>query len=147
MTWAKLLADIDGGAGGEAVVGAALRIGQAFAARVELLHVEVSEEQAIPIVAEGMTAGAVGQMLESLIEQREIRAEAAETLYQTLCVDAGLATCEPDDAAASALISRCSLRLSSICPTAPAVIPSATIGIACSSDTSTCSSSTRAAKA
>ena len=99
MTWAKLLADIDGGAGGEAVVGAALRIGQAFAARVELLHVEVSEEQAIPIVAEGMTSGAVGQMLESLKEQREIRAEAAETLYKTLCVDAGLATCEPDDAA------------------------------------------------
>jgi nucleotide-binding universal stress UspA family protein len=99
MTWAKLLADIDGGAGGEAVVGAALRIGQALAARVELLHVEVSEEQAIPIVAEGMTSGAVGQMLESLSEQREIRAEAAETLYKTLCVDAGLATCEPDDAA------------------------------------------------
>jgi nucleotide-binding universal stress UspA family protein len=99
MTWAKLLADIDGGAGGEAVVGAALRIGQAFAARVELLHVEVSEEQAIPTVAEGMTSGAVGQMLESLKEQREIRAEAAETLYKTLCVDAGLATCEPDDAA------------------------------------------------
>jgi len=99
MTWAKLLADIDGGAGSEAVVGAALRIGQAFAGRVELLHVEESEEQAIPIVAEGMTAGAVGQMLESLSEQREIRAEAAETLYKTLCVDAGLATCEPDDAA------------------------------------------------
>ncbi len=99
MTWAKLLADIDGGAGSEAVVGAALQIGQAFAARVELLHVEVSEEQAIPTVAEGMTAGAVGQMLESLKEQREIRAEAAETLYKSLCVDAGLATCEPDDAA------------------------------------------------
>jgi nucleotide-binding universal stress UspA family protein len=81
------------------VVGAALQIGQAFAARVELLHVELSEEQAIPIVAQGMTAGAVGQMLESLKEQREIRAEAAETLYKTLCVDAGLATCEPDDAA------------------------------------------------
>ncbi len=99
MTWAKLLADIDGGAGSEAVVGAALQIGQTFAARVELLHIELSEEQAIPIVAEGMTSGAVGQMLESLSEQREIRAEAAETLYKTLCVDAGLATCEPDDAA------------------------------------------------
>lgn len=99
MTWAKLLADIDGGPGSETVVGAALQLGQVFAARVELLHVELSEEQAIPIVAQGMTAGAVGQMLESLKEQREIRAEAAETLYRTLCVDAGLATCEPDDAA------------------------------------------------
>ncbi len=40
MIWAKLVADIDGGAGSEAVVGAALQIGQAFAARVKLLHIE-----------------------------------------------------------------------------------------------------------
>jgi len=99
MTWAKLLADIDGEAGSEAVVSAALQLGQAFAARVELLHIELSDEEAIPIVAEGMAAGAVGQMLESLSEQRQIRAETAEALYKTLCVDAGLATCEPDDQA------------------------------------------------
>ncbi len=99
MTWAKLLAYIDGESGSEAVVSAALHLGQAFAARVELLHVELSDEEAIPIVAHGMTAGAVGNILESLSEQREIRAEAAETLYKTLCIDAGLATCEPDDAA------------------------------------------------
>ncbi len=99
MTWAKLLADIDGEAGSEAVVSAALQLGQAFAARVELLHIELSEEEAIPIVAGGMTAGAVGQMLESLGEQRQIRAETAEALYKALCVDAGLAACEPDDPA------------------------------------------------
>lgn len=97
MTWAKVLAYIDGEKGSEAVVGAALRLGQAFAARVELLHIELSEEQTIPIVAEGMTAGAVGQMLESLSEQRQTRAEAAETLFKSLCVDAGLETCAPDD--------------------------------------------------
>lgn len=99
MTWAKLLADIDGGAGSEAVVSAALQLGQAFAARVELLHIELSEEESIPIVAHGMTAGAVGQMLESLREQRDARATVAEALYKSHCVDAGLATCEPDDAA------------------------------------------------
>lgn len=98
MTWAKLLADVDGGSGSEAVVTAAVQLGQAFAARVELLHVEVSEEEAIPMVAEGMTAGAVGKMLESLAEQRQVRAETAEKLYRTLCVDAGLPTCEPDAA-------------------------------------------------
>ena len=84
MTWAKLLADIDGGPASEAVAHAALPLGEAFAARVELLHVEVSEEEAIPIVAEGMTAGAVGRMLESLAEQRETRAATAQALYQSL---------------------------------------------------------------
>jgi len=99
MTWAKLLANIDGGPGSAAIARAALQLGETFAARVELLHVEVSEEEAIPIVAEGMTAGAVGQMLESLAEQREARAKLAQTLYQTLCVDAGVPTCGPDEAA------------------------------------------------
>jgi nucleotide-binding universal stress UspA family protein len=99
MTWAKLLADVDGGPGSEAVVGAALRLGRDFAARVELLHIEAVDEETIPIVAEGMTAGAVGQMLEGLAEQRQIRAETAEKLYRSLCVEAGLATCEPDEAA------------------------------------------------
>ncbi len=97
MTWAKVLANIDGDPGSDAVVRAALQLGQAFAARVELLHIELSEEETIPIVAEGMTAGAVGQMLESLSEQRQMRAETAETLFKELCVDAGLETCAPDD--------------------------------------------------
>ena len=80
MTWAKVLAYIDGEPGSEAVATAALQLGQAFPARVELLHIELSEEQAIPIVAEGMTAGAVGQMLESLREQQELRSETAVAL-------------------------------------------------------------------
>ena len=100
MAWAKVLAEVDGGPASEAVVRVALRIGQDFDARVELLHVVVSDEETIPVVAEGMSSGAVGKMLESLAEQRQIRAETAERLYRTLCVDAGLATCEPDAAAA-----------------------------------------------
>lgn len=99
MTWAKLLADIDGGPNSATVAQAALRLGEAFSARVELLHIEVADEDAIPIVAEGMTAGAVGRMLEGLAEERETRAATAQALYQNLCVDAGLPTCEPDAAA------------------------------------------------
>ena len=98
MTWAKLLADVDGGPGSEAVIRSALSLGAAYDARVELLHIEVAEEDAMPIVAEGMAAGAVGQMLESLSEERKARAAEAERLYQTLCVDAGLPVCAPDDA-------------------------------------------------
>jgi len=100
MAWAKVLADIDGGPASEAVARAALQVGRDFAARVELLHVAVSDEETIPIVAEGMTSGAVGRMLEGLAEQRRTRAETAERIYRTLCVDAGLATGEPDAAAA-----------------------------------------------
>lgn len=100
MTWAKLLADIDGGPGSEAVIETALQLGRIFAARVELLHVEGTDEQAVPIVAEGMTAGAVSRVLEGLAEERRVRAETAERLYRTLCVDAGVPTGGPDEAAA-----------------------------------------------
>lgn len=96
MTWARLLAAVDGGSGSEAVVRAALALGQAFAARVELLHVEVPEEDAIPVVAEGMAAGALEQLVEGMREQREARAKVADELYERLCVKAGVPTAEPD---------------------------------------------------
>ncbi len=96
MTWAKLLAAVDGGSGSEAVVRAALALGQTFDARVELLHVEVPEEDAIPVVAEGMAAGALEQLVEGMREQREERVKVAEALHKKLCLDAGLPTVEPD---------------------------------------------------
>lgn len=96
MTWARLLAVVDGGSGSESVVRTALMLGEAFKARVELLHVEALAEEAIPVVAEGISAGAVEQLIEGMREQASARAETAEKLYRTHCVDAGIATCEPD---------------------------------------------------
>lgn len=45
MPLARILAVIDGGAGSEAALKAALGLGKRFAAQVELLHVEIDAEK------------------------------------------------------------------------------------------------------
>ncbi len=99
MPWAKLIAVVDGGPGSEAVVRTALQLGETFRARVELLHVEAVAGDAIPVVAEGLTAGAVEQIVGHLEEEIEASRQAAEALYRVHCVEAGLPVCAPDDPA------------------------------------------------
>jgi nucleotide-binding universal stress UspA family protein len=99
MSWAKLIAVVDGGPGSEAVVRTALQLGETFRARVELLHVETVAGDAIPVVAEGLTAGAVEQIVGHLEEEIEASRQAAEALYRIHCVEAGLPVCAPDDPA------------------------------------------------
>jgi nucleotide-binding universal stress UspA family protein len=65
MSLAKLLAVVDGGSGSEAAVTAALDFGRRFSARVELLHVEIEPESAVPMVGEGMSGAAVEQRVQS----------------------------------------------------------------------------------
>jgi nucleotide-binding universal stress UspA family protein len=95
MSLAKLLAVIDGGSGSEAAVTAALDLGQRFSARVELLHVEIDPETAVPMVGEGMSGAAVEQLVESLRAEAERRRTAARDLYEKHCVAAGLNVVEP----------------------------------------------------
>jgi nucleotide-binding universal stress UspA family protein len=90
MSLAKLLAVIDGGSGSEAAMRAALDLGQRFSARVELLHVEVDPEGAVPMVGEGMSGAAVEQLVQSLRAEVERRREVARDLYEKHCVAAGL---------------------------------------------------------
>lgn len=65
MSLAKLLAVIDGGSGGEAAMTAALNFGRRCSARVELPHVEIEPESAVPMVGEGMSGAAVEQRVQS----------------------------------------------------------------------------------
>jgi nucleotide-binding universal stress UspA family protein len=90
MSLAKLLAVIDGGSGSEAAVTAALDLGRRFSARVELLHVEIDPETAVPMVGEGMSGAAVEQLVQSLRVEAEQRRERARDLYEKHCVAAGL---------------------------------------------------------
>ncbi len=90
MSLAKLLAVIDGSSGSEAAVRAALDLGGRFSARVELLHVEIDPETAVPMVGEGMSGAAVEQLVQSLRAEAERRRKTARDLYQQHCVAAGL---------------------------------------------------------
>ena len=90
MSLAKLLAVIDGGSGSEAALRAALDLGRRFSARVELLHVEVDPETAVPMVGEGMSGAAVEQLVQSLRNESERRRKVACDLYEKHCVAAGL---------------------------------------------------------
>ena len=66
MSPARLMAVIDGGSGSEAALIAALDLGRRFSAQVELLHVDIDAETAVPMVGEGMSGAAVEQLVQSL---------------------------------------------------------------------------------
>ncbi len=90
MTIASLLALIDGLPGSETTLKAALSVGKAFDAHVELLHVAVPPESAIPMVGEGMTGAVIEEIMEGARKNADHRAKEARGLFDKHCVDAGL---------------------------------------------------------
>ncbi len=86
MTIAEVLASVDGGAGSEAVVRAALAVGRAFDAHVDLLHVEASAQDAIPLVSDGLTGPAIAQILENAEQAAKAKAKAAHDVFEKLCL-------------------------------------------------------------
>jgi nucleotide-binding universal stress UspA family protein len=96
MTIAKILAVIDGGPGSRAVLESALRLGRGHDARVELLHVMIDPEEAALVLGEGVTGVMVERMMEGLRAGAETRAAEARSLYESLCVAAGLPVVEPE---------------------------------------------------
>ncbi len=107
MSLAKLLAVIDGGSGSEAAMLAALDLGRRFSARVELLHVEVDPESAVPMVGEGMSGAAVEQLVQSLRAESEQRRKTARDLFEKHCVAAGLNVVEPHAVSAPGTFAVC----------------------------------------
>ena len=86
MTIAEVLASVDGGEGSEAVVRAALAVGRSFQAHVDFLHVEHTAEDSIPLVSDGMTGGAIAQILENAEQAAKGRAEAAHGAFEKFCL-------------------------------------------------------------
>jgi nucleotide-binding universal stress UspA family protein len=96
MTLATILAVVDGEAGSEAVVKAALTLGRDFEAAVEVLHVEGEVKDAMPLFGEGASGAMVEQVIENIRAAEKRRAAEARRLYDTLCVAAGLPVIEAD---------------------------------------------------
>lgn len=90
MTVAAILALIDGGPGSAGALATATQLGRAFDAYVEALHVRVDPETVIPVVAEGMSGAAIGQIMESTRQGAEQRAKEAERVFTDLVTSAGL---------------------------------------------------------
>ncbi len=90
MTIAAILALIDGGSGSEGALVTATQMGRAFDAYVEALHVRVDPETVIPVVAEGMSGAAIGQIMESTRQGAEQRAKEAERVFKDLSAAEGL---------------------------------------------------------
>lgn len=107
MTWATVLAVIDGTASSEAALAAALGLGRDFDARVDLLHVEPDVERSIPVVGEGLSGAAVEQILQSLQREAAARLKTARGLYEARCVTAGLPVAEPGAGAAPGTFAVC----------------------------------------
>ncbi|TQV82008.1 universal stress protein [Denitrobaculum tricleocarpae] len=98
MVLSKLLAIVDGTPASERALSAALSLGQAFACRVDALHVEVDPEASIPILGDGMSGAVVSQMIDSLRETSAKRREQASQIFDALCTRPGLAVVEPSQA-------------------------------------------------
>ncbi len=98
MTYATILALIDGRPGCESVMKAALGLGERFQALVELLHVEADPERSMPVLGEGMSGAAVAQLIESMQAATDARREEAENLYRRYCTDPGVPQLEADAA-------------------------------------------------
>ncbi len=97
MTIAAILALIDGGPGSEGALVMATKVGRAFNAYVEALHVRVDPETVIPVVAEGMSGAAIGQIMESTRQGAEQRAKEAERIFTDLTASESLSVIKADD--------------------------------------------------
>jgi len=96
MSLSTILAVIDGAPGSEAALTAALDLGRTFAARVDLLHVEIDAASAMPLIGDGMSGAAIEQIMESLQADAKARLAAARELYERRCVAEKLPVVAPD---------------------------------------------------
>lgn len=101
MTPKAILVAIGGNEGSEAALRTALAVGDLFDAYIEVLHVQVDANEAIPIMAEGLSGAVVQELIDSLEGQAEQRVNTAEALFKKYCIDEGLAITAPDAAAPS----------------------------------------------
>lgn len=85
-----ILALVDGDSGSDTVMRTAIAAGQNFDAYVEMLHVEADPNSALIVPGDGLSGGAVEQIMEGIRAGAEERLTAARHLYEKHCVSAGL---------------------------------------------------------
>ncbi len=97
MTIRSVLALVDGGSSSEQALKTAIHVGLSFDAHVEVLHVETPLNPFVPAMPDGVGAAGAAQVAGDLEADVRKRAEAAQGLFQTHCIDAGLKIIEPDE--------------------------------------------------
>ena len=85
MAIGSILVPISGGTGSPSALEAALQVGHQFGAYVEVLHARIDPNQAVPVLAEGMTGTLVAEMIQTLEEGAEIRASSAREFFDERC--------------------------------------------------------------
>ena len=96
MGLTSMLVVLEGGEGDEALLQTSLRLAQERDLLVEVLCVRPGAEQSVPVVADGLSGGAIGEIIEAMEASSHAKAEAATGLYKRLCTDAGLLEAKGD---------------------------------------------------
>ncbi len=107
MSYAAILAVVDGAPGSEAAVEAALQLGRAFKSRVELLHVEADVENSLPVMGEGMSGAAVEQIMQTMRAEAEARLAEARRLFEQVRKSGKLPVVAPDSEPAAGKFEVC----------------------------------------
>ncbi len=93
MNIRSILALIDGGPNSRCALKAAIRVGQAFNAHVEVLHVEQPVNPIVPM----LPAAGIDTVIDALEHETKQRTAKANALFQELCIDAGVSVIDPED--------------------------------------------------
>ena len=78
-----ILCPLTGASGDAAALGAALGLGLAFEAEVEVLHPRLDAVAAAPLVGEGLSGEVIEEVIAVAAREIEARAEAVRTLFET----------------------------------------------------------------
>ena len=97
MAFTSVLAILEGGEGDEPLLDATLRLAREQELFVQLIAVRPGPDQAVPIMADGLSGGAIGEIIEAMEESGRARVEAAEAVYRRCCVEPSLPLAESDD--------------------------------------------------
>ncbi len=92
MTIKTILCVLDGGEASASALQTAILAGQSLGCYVEVLHVQLDPQNAVPLAADGMTATMVEEIVESVQSEGNRRRAVVEGLYRSQVVDAGLPT-------------------------------------------------------
>lgn len=92
MTVKTILCILDGGEASESALKTAISVGQALDVYVEVLHVQLDPQNAVPLAADGMTATMVEEIVESVRSEGNRRKAVVDDLYRSYVVEAGLPT-------------------------------------------------------
>jgi nucleotide-binding universal stress UspA family protein len=95
MAIKSMLCLVDGGADSEAVLTTAVALARRLDAALEVLHVELDPQYAVPLAADGMTATMIEEVVETVQREGDKRAKHARAVLDKVAQAEGLQVLEP----------------------------------------------------